>query len=231
MNQKKIGNFLKELRLEHGLTQQDLADILNVNNRTISRWENGRNLPDYAVMMEIANYYHLQVDEILNGEKCTNKIKWYQKYVIMNAFNYYVMTILFIILSIILNSLFYFLGFYGDVNGMFISILKSFIWSFFNPLEIIFVVGFIGLGIYHYKTKFKNMKDEVIIRLAPFNFIFIPILLFMTVALFWIWLYAPVSWLIAFIFIFYDATILFYGYVVRWHKLIDKHILLSTFFK
>lgn len=40
MNQKKIGNFLKELRLEHGLTQQDLADILNVNNRTISRWEN-----------------------------------------------------------------------------------------------------------------------------------------------------------------------------------------------
>lgn len=60
-------------------------------------------------------------------------------------------------------------------------------------MDIIFVGGFIGLEIYHYKTKFKNMKDAIIIRLAPFNFIFISILLFMTIALIWLWLYVPVS--------------------------------------
>lgn len=41
MNQKKIGNFLKELRKEKGVTQEQLAEVLGVSNRSISRWENG----------------------------------------------------------------------------------------------------------------------------------------------------------------------------------------------
>lgn len=46
MNQQKIGEFLKELRKQKGLTQEQFAEIVNVSNRTVSRWENGNNLPD-----------------------------------------------------------------------------------------------------------------------------------------------------------------------------------------
>ena len=44
MDQKKIGNLLKKLRSEKGLTQEQLAEILNVSNRTVSRWETGGSL-------------------------------------------------------------------------------------------------------------------------------------------------------------------------------------------
>ena len=54
MDQKKIGNFLKELRKEKNITQEDLAEELNVSNRTVSRWENGNNMPDISLLTQIA---------------------------------------------------------------------------------------------------------------------------------------------------------------------------------
>jgi transcriptional regulator with XRE-family HTH domain len=47
MDQKKIGAFLKELRKEKGVTQEQLAEQFQVSSRTVSRWENGNNMPDY----------------------------------------------------------------------------------------------------------------------------------------------------------------------------------------
>lgn len=47
MDQKKIGAFLRELRSEKHMTQEQLAEILGVTNRSISRWENGVNMPDF----------------------------------------------------------------------------------------------------------------------------------------------------------------------------------------
>ena len=46
MNQIKIGEFLKELRKEKGLTQEQLAEQFNVSRRSVSRWETGNNMPD-----------------------------------------------------------------------------------------------------------------------------------------------------------------------------------------
>ncbi len=48
MNQVKIGDFMKELRKEKGLTQEQTAEQFMVNRRTVSRWETGNNLPDFA---------------------------------------------------------------------------------------------------------------------------------------------------------------------------------------
>ncbi len=48
MDQKKIGKFLKELRNEKQLTQEQLAAVFNVSSRTVSRWETGNNLPDIS---------------------------------------------------------------------------------------------------------------------------------------------------------------------------------------
>lgn len=69
MNQKKIGLFLKELRKEKNLTQEQLAEILGVTNRSVSRWENGVNMPDFDLVIEIAQYYDVSIEEILDGER------------------------------------------------------------------------------------------------------------------------------------------------------------------
>lgn len=69
MDQQKIGAFLKELRKEKGMTQEQLAEMLNMNNRTISRWENGNTMPDFDILIELAKFYDVSIEEILNGER------------------------------------------------------------------------------------------------------------------------------------------------------------------
>ena len=69
MDQKKIGGFLKELRNEKGITQEQLAEELGVSNRTVSRWETGFNMPDISVLIEIADYFDVSIPEIINGER------------------------------------------------------------------------------------------------------------------------------------------------------------------
>lgn len=69
MDQMKIGSFLKELRLQKGLTQLQLAEQLNVSNRSVSRWETGRTLPDISMMIELANFYEVDISEIIYGER------------------------------------------------------------------------------------------------------------------------------------------------------------------
>ena len=74
MDQKKTGRFLKELRSEKGLTQEQLSEILGVSNRSISRWENGVNMPDFDLVIELANYYQISIEELLDGERKENMI-------------------------------------------------------------------------------------------------------------------------------------------------------------
>lgn len=69
MNQVKIGSFLKELRTEKGLTQMQLAEKLNTTNRSVSRWETGSTLPDISVLIELADFYGVDIREIVDGER------------------------------------------------------------------------------------------------------------------------------------------------------------------
>jgi len=69
MNQQKIGGFLKGLRKEKGLTQEQLADLFNISSRTVSRWETGRNLPDVGMLMELADFYGVDIREVIDGER------------------------------------------------------------------------------------------------------------------------------------------------------------------
>lgn len=72
MNSKKTGSFIAALRKEKGYTQTALAEILNVSNRTVSKWENGDGYPDITILPEIARVFNVSVDELLNGEKAPN---------------------------------------------------------------------------------------------------------------------------------------------------------------
>lgn len=69
MDQIRIGSFLKELRKEKGLTQEQTAEKLNVSGRTISRWETGNNMPDISLLTEIAELYEVSIPEIISGER------------------------------------------------------------------------------------------------------------------------------------------------------------------
>ncbi len=74
MDQIRIGAFLKELRKEKALTQEQLAEQLNVSGRTISRWETGSNMPDIGMLVELAEYYGVSIPEIINGERKSRKM-------------------------------------------------------------------------------------------------------------------------------------------------------------
>ena len=69
MNQIKIGEFLKELRKEKGLTQEQLAEQFNVSRRSVSRWETGNNMPDLSMLITLAEYYEVDVKEIIDGKR------------------------------------------------------------------------------------------------------------------------------------------------------------------
>lgn len=69
MNQEKIGAFLKQLRTDSGKTQEQLAERLGVNHRTVSRWETGRTMPDFTLLIELGRLYGVTVDELLEGER------------------------------------------------------------------------------------------------------------------------------------------------------------------
>lgn len=69
MDQIKIGAFLKALRREKNLTQEELAEELNVSSKTVSRWETGRNLPDISLLVCLAEFYHVSIPEIIDGER------------------------------------------------------------------------------------------------------------------------------------------------------------------
>ena len=75
MNQVKIGKFLKELRKEKNMTQQDLADILNITDKAVSKWENGRCLPDLYFLQKLTEIFNVSEKEILNGERNFKKKK------------------------------------------------------------------------------------------------------------------------------------------------------------
>lgn len=75
MNQQKIGEFLKHLRNDKGLTQEQLAEHFYVSSRTVSRWETGRNMPDVEILIELADFYDVEIREIIDGERKSENVE------------------------------------------------------------------------------------------------------------------------------------------------------------
>lgn len=68
MNQEKIGKFIAECRKEQGFTQAALAEKLGITDRAISKWENGKSMPDASIMLELCELLKINVNELLTGE-------------------------------------------------------------------------------------------------------------------------------------------------------------------
>ena len=73
MNQEKIGKFISKLRKKKNMTQEQLAEKLGVSNKSISRWENGKTMPDYSLLKDICIELDTNINELMSGEKIDNE--------------------------------------------------------------------------------------------------------------------------------------------------------------
>ena len=69
MDQIKVGKFIAACRKEQGMTQANLAEKLGISDRAISKWENGKSMPDTGIMLELCEHLKINVNELLSGEK------------------------------------------------------------------------------------------------------------------------------------------------------------------
>ena len=68
MNQTAIGNYIAKKRREKNLTQEQLAEKLGVSNKTISKWENGKCMPDYGIIEQLCEELSVTLSELMDGE-------------------------------------------------------------------------------------------------------------------------------------------------------------------
>ena len=69
MDQIKIGRFIADCRKKKKLTQMQLAEMLNITDRAVSKWENGKAMPDSSIMLELCDILEINVNELLSGEE------------------------------------------------------------------------------------------------------------------------------------------------------------------
>ena len=74
MDQIKIGRFIAELRKEKNLTQRQLAELLNISDKTISKWECGKGLPEVSLMLPLCEILEITVNELLCGERIEKEV-------------------------------------------------------------------------------------------------------------------------------------------------------------
>lgn len=73
MNQEIIGKFLAEERKHKEYTQKQLAEILNISDKTISKWETGKSLPDLEMMNSLCQIFDISINELLSGERISTE--------------------------------------------------------------------------------------------------------------------------------------------------------------
>lgn len=73
MDTIKIGLFIKSLRKEKSLTQREVAEQLNVSEKTISKWETGKGFPDISLMLPLCKIFDISMNELLSGERLDEK--------------------------------------------------------------------------------------------------------------------------------------------------------------
>ena len=101
MNQEKIGKTIKEIRQKSNLTQSAFAEKYNVTYQAVSKWENGKNLPDMSLLKQICDDYNIDINDLLDGNLTPIKNKSI-KYII---FAVILLIIIFIITIIFLDHI------------------------------------------------------------------------------------------------------------------------------
>lgn len=136
MNQEKIGKFISECRKSKNLTQENLAELLGVSNRTISKWENGKCLPDYSILPILCGKLDITINELLSGERLEEE--QYQKKLEEN---------------IILNI--------DALKKKMWKIIKMISFVIVGFIILFFIVVFVFLNVYQTKDYLTNEEVDV----------------------------------------------------------------------
>lgn len=104
MDQERIGKFIKKIRQDNQLTQKELADKLGVTYQAVSKWENGKNIPDIATLKLISNEFHVDIDEILEGKTKEGKRNNNHKILLIVLFVLFVISLSTIFIISIFNK-------------------------------------------------------------------------------------------------------------------------------
>ncbi len=75
MDQERLGKFIKELRTKNKLSQKEFAEKYGVTYQAVSKWENGKNIPDIQILKKICSDYNMSLEELLDVKKSTSKTK------------------------------------------------------------------------------------------------------------------------------------------------------------
>lgn len=73
MDQIRIGRFIAEARKGRSMTQRQLADVLSISDKTISKWECGKGLPEVSLMLPLCDALQITVNDLLSGERVPSK--------------------------------------------------------------------------------------------------------------------------------------------------------------
>ena len=168
--QENIGKFIATLRKEKELTQEQFAEILGVNHRSVSRWENGHCMPDLSLLQIITDELGVSISELLNGRRMRNeemivlrdnidlilKMSNEEKNMKAKKLNNYFITGGVCFLIVILNHQFDILSFVFRDN------VDDFIAGVLTSLGTLF--EFIGIYNNNHNVTFKQRKKELFLR-------------------------------------------------------------------
>lgn len=84
----KIGEFLRDLRKEKDMTQEELAEKFGVSSRSVSRWENGITMPELGILVELADFYEVDIKELIDGERKSENMNQETKETLQKAADY-----------------------------------------------------------------------------------------------------------------------------------------------
>ncbi len=182
MNPIKVGRFIAELRKQKGLTQEQLAEKINVSNKTVSKWEVGINVPDTNCLFELSKVFNIPTQDILNGgeiqnneennDSIKNGINFYNRLFIKKVMR---ITLLIIIGFIAVFSILYTASNYNRVQVYDIMSLDDNFtingYLIYNVEESIFMVDDIKYtgkddiysnSISYYKLSIKNSSQDLL---------------------------------------------------------------------
>ena len=177
MDQDKIASLIKTIRKDNNLTQQELGDSLGVTAQAVSKWENGKNIPDIAVIKEISDKYNIDINNILEGENIQRKRSKLRFFNMMLAI--VAIVILFIIVILNNNGKFKSTKLSSackqfDLQGV-ISYDKSVLYERVNDNNIVIATGEteknttlkdyldnLSFNITNYEQQCKNYKSNII---------------------------------------------------------------------
>ena len=142
MNMEKTGAYLASLRKGRDMTQQQVADILGVSNKTVSKWESGAGLPDIGALPALAALYGGTADDILAGETVRGSTGGHQveQYLAQRgALRWqigYAAAVLCLITAVLLNSYFYYSSFGYVIGILMLPMALAAVW----PLPVAFAI-------------------------------------------------------------------------------------------